>query len=146
MFNFIFHISCLETLQTSCCGYINASMSFTFADRIIWCSQWEFSLFQGSSSFESCFCYNIWFSNLLFWSLQTCVNSSLIVIGMLSHHTWVTQMGEKGWNAWVICHIRKVVWSCPLQWRNMAGWGKMCFCKLYLVPSGLVMPVNHLLR
>ena len=34
----------------------------------------------------------------LFWSLQTCVNSSLVVIGMSIHHTWVTQMGETlGW-------------------------------------------------
>ena len=98
---FYFHISCLETLQTSCYYYTNASMSFnTFADTNTWCSLWEFSLFQGSSSFESCLYYHVWFSLFLFWSLQTCVNSSLVVIGMLNHHTGVTQMGDlPGWFA-----------------------------------------------
>ena len=98
---FYLHYSCLEMLQTSCYYYTNASMSFSiFADRNVWCSQWEFSLFQGSSSFESCLCYNIWFSVFLLWSLQTCVNSSLVVLGMLKYHTGVTQMGDLlGWLA-----------------------------------------------
>ena len=98
---FYLHYSCLEMLQTSCYYYTNASMSFSiFADRNVWCSQWEFSLFQGGSSFESCLCYNIWFSVFLLWSLQTCVNSSLVVLGMLNHHTGVTQMGDPlGWFA-----------------------------------------------
>ena len=141
---FYFHISCLEALQTSCYSYTNASMSFsTFADRIIWCSLWEFSLFQGGSSFQSCLCYNV----LVFsFPILTTANLCQFIFSCYGYVKLSHRVDPNGWSTWVTCHIRKVVLSCPLQWKNIPGWGKMCFCNLYLIPSGLIMPVNHLLR
>ena len=75
---------------------------------------------------------------------MTCVNSSLVEIGVVNHRTGVTQMGD--------LHLGDLPYKesgliLPSSVKNH-GWLKedMCFNNLYLVPSGLVMPVNHLLR
>ena len=45
-------------------------------------------------------CITFGFLFFLIWALKTCVNSSLVAIGMVKHHTGVIQMGDlPGWFA-----------------------------------------------
>ena len=96
---FYFHLSCHKLFQITCYNCTNASMSVRISsDRIPLPFWWGFCLFQGGSSFESCLVITFGFPLIILWSLQTSVKSSSCVWGMLTHHTWVTHIGELlGW-------------------------------------------------
>ena len=140
---FYFHISCLETFKAL---FIIMQMHQCLSALLL--QEILTVLYENSPCFKAVLHLRVVCCIIFGFLFSYCDHCKLVSIH-LSCNRYVKpphRDDPNWWSAWVICHIRLVVWSFPLQWRNMAGWGNMCVHNLNLIPSGLLMPVNHLFR